>query len=160
MIRPLCQCMWWAWFNRTTWFNCTELRFFYFYTYNQPSKPHVLPQSDTIVRPSNLAHHKLLIPIHADYPSPLGNIEWVRTTHGWSCRHQVLERHARQSRQMSKVEPPTGSQPVEISAQIVSPFLTMLVYLKTFNKSNPVILLDFRWGEGAGSGLVSVGHLG
>jgi len=33
---------------------------------------------------------------------------------------------------MSKVEPPTGSQPVEISAQIVSPFLTMPKDLKAF----------------------------
>ena len=49
---------------------------------------------------------------------------------------------------------------IEISAQTMLPFLTMLIYLKTFNKSNPVILLDFRWGEGPGSGLVSVGHLG
>jgi hypothetical protein len=30
----------------------------------------------------------------------------------------------------------------------------MLIDLKAFNKSNPLILLDFRWGEGPGSGLV------
>lgn len=50
------------------------------------------------------------------------------------------------------------AKPIEINLCCL--FLTMLIDLNAFNKSNSVILLDFRWEEGLGSGLVPTSHLG